>query len=159
MPDPSHILNWRRLDEKITTSGQLSESQLAEVRKLGVTHVINLGPHTHEQALPNEADIVQALGMEYIHIPVDFERPTETELSCFRAAIVELKDELVHVHCIYNARVTAFIYRLRTEVAGIDERSARDFMESVWRPGGVWALFIGDEERSTLPHEYAGIDY
>ena len=50
MSDPIEIYNWRRLDGRITTSGQPTEAQLADLQRLGVTHVINLGLHTHEKA-------------------------------------------------------------------------------------------------------------
>jgi len=58
MADPETIYNWRRLDDRITTSGQPTESQLAEIHALGVRHVINLGLHSHEKALPVEATSV-----------------------------------------------------------------------------------------------------
>ena len=58
MADPETIYNWRRLDDRITTSGQPTEQQLADIRALGVHHIINLGLHTHEKALPDEAESV-----------------------------------------------------------------------------------------------------
>ena len=75
MTDPETIYNWRRLDNRITTSGQPTEEQLAHIQALGVRHVVNLALHTHEKALPDEAASVSRLGMEYIHIPVDFQNP------------------------------------------------------------------------------------
>ena len=71
MADPEAIYNWQRLDNRITTSGQPTEKQLADIRALGVRHIVNLGLHTHEKALPDEAASVSRLGMTYIHIPVD----------------------------------------------------------------------------------------
>ncbi len=71
--DPVETYNWRRLDARITTSGQPTEDQLRAIRDLGVRHVINLGLHSHEKALPDEAASVSALGMTYIHIPVEFQ--------------------------------------------------------------------------------------
>ena len=56
MADPEAIYHWRRLDERITTSGQPTEPQLADIQALGVRHVVNLGLHTHEKALPDEAE-------------------------------------------------------------------------------------------------------
>jgi len=70
MADPESIYNWRRLDDRITTSGQPTEPQLADIHALGVRHIINLGLHSHEKALPDEAASVSRLGMTYIHIPV-----------------------------------------------------------------------------------------
>ena len=41
MADPETIYNWRRLDDRITTSGQPTEPQLADVHALGVRHIVN----------------------------------------------------------------------------------------------------------------------
>src|SRR5271156_4220555 len=118
MADPETIYNWRRLDDRITTSGQPTEPQLADIRALGVRHVINLGLHSHEKALPDEAASVGRLGMTYIHIPVDFQNPTDGDFAQFCSAMEQLKDVPVHVHCIANYRVSAFFYRYRRDVLG-----------------------------------------
>ncbi len=142
MGDPETIYNWRRLDGRITTSGQPTEPQLAEIHALGVRHIVNLGLHTHEKALPDEAASVTRLGMIYIHIPVDFQNPTDQDFEKFCSVMEQLKDVPVHVHCIANARVSAFFYRYRRDVLGMDEARARADMEEVWRPKGVWAEFV-----------------
>jgi protein tyrosine phosphatase (PTP) superfamily phosphohydrolase (DUF442 family) len=142
MTDPDAIYHWRRLDHRITTSGQPTEEQLADIRALGVKHIVNLALHTHEKALPDEAASVNKLGMEYIHIPVDFQNPTERDFRQFCSVMRQLKDAPVHVHCIANYRVTAFFYRYRRDVLGIDEATARTEMEAIWHPEGVWAAFI-----------------
>jgi protein tyrosine phosphatase (PTP) superfamily phosphohydrolase (DUF442 family) len=154
MSDPTDIPVWRRLDGQITTSGQPSERQLGEIRDLGVGHVINLALHSHEKALPDEAGTVAALGMTYVHIPVEFDRPTKEDFQRFCAAMAEIGDKPVHVHCIVNARVSAFLYRYRREVLGWDEARARSDLETVWQPGGVWAEFIGDKAAISEPHRY-----
>jgi uncharacterized protein (TIGR01244 family) len=155
MPDPSHIRAWRRLDARITTSGQPTEAQLAEIRDLGVTHVVNLALHSHEDALPDEAASVSALGMAYVHIPVEFDHPTEAHYAEFCAAMAAVGPGPVHVHCIINARVSAFLYRYRRDHLGVSEDEARAAMETIWRPGGVWAGFIGDHAAEALPHQIA----
>jgi protein tyrosine phosphatase (PTP) superfamily phosphohydrolase (DUF442 family) len=82
MADPELIYNWRRLDDRITTSGQPSEAQLADIQALGIRHIVNLGLHTHEKALPDEAASVNRFGMMYIHIPVDLQiRPIRISTS------------------------------------------------------------------------------
>jgi protein tyrosine phosphatase (PTP) superfamily phosphohydrolase (DUF442 family) len=83
MPDPEAIYHWRRLDERITTSGQPTEPQLSDIHALGVRHVVNLGLHSHEKALPDEAASIDRLGMTYIHIPVDFQNPTDGDFAQF----------------------------------------------------------------------------
>jgi protein tyrosine phosphatase (PTP) superfamily phosphohydrolase (DUF442 family) len=143
MADPETIYNWRRLDDRITTSGQPTEQQLADIGALGVRHIINLGLHTHEKALPDEAASVGRLGMTYIHIPVDFQNPTDGDFAKFCSVMDQLKEVPVHVHCIANYRVSAFFYRYRRDVLCVDETKARAEMEQVWHPKGVWATFVG----------------
>ena len=142
MADPETIYNWRRLDDRITTSGQPTEPQLADIHALGVRHIINLGLHSHEKALPDEAASVSRLGMTYIYIPVDFQKPTDGDFDQFCSAMEQLKEVPVHVHCIANYRVSAFFYRYRRDVLGMDEAQARADMEQVWRPNGVWATLF-----------------
>lgn len=143
MADPEMIHNWRRLNARITTSGQPTEAQLADIHALGVHHIVNLGLHTHEKALPDEAASVSRLGMTYIHIPVDFQNPTDQDFEQFCSVMEQLKEVPVHVHCIANYRVSAFFYRYRRDVLGMNEAQARSDMEQVWKPKGVWAVFIG----------------
>lgn len=159
MGELSEVLNWRRLNGDITLSGQPSEAQLAEIQALGVTHIVNLGPLSNKGALEDEAGTVAALGMEYVYIPVDFENPTEQDFSEFCAALDRLKGQTIHVHCIYNARVSAFFYRYAIAGFGGDAAKAFALMDGIWRPGGVWAAFIGDEEAIRLRNRYAGDDY
>ncbi len=140
--DPGGIYNWRRLDARTTTSGQPSEAQLADIAGLGVRTVINLGLHTHEKALPDEAATVRALGMRYVHIPVDFKDPTEQDFAAFGAAMAAAAEAPVHVHCIANYRVSAFFYRYRREQLGVDAAAARADLDGVWKPDAVWRAFI-----------------
>lgn len=152
MSDPIEIYNWRRFDERLTTSGQPTEAQLADLKRLGIKHVINLGLHTHEKALPDEAGCLAALGLRYVHIPVAFDAPTEEDFAQFCSAMAEWANQPVHVHCIANLRVTAFLYRWQRDVLGVEDGTARDLMDTVWQPGGVWAAFIGDEASISMEH-------
>ena len=155
MADPEHIATWRRIDDRLTTSGQPSEAELAEIAALGVTRVVNLGLHSHEKALPDEAASVAALGMTYTHLPVDFEQPAQADFDRFCAVMTDVAGERVHVHCIANLRVSAFLYRYDRDVRGVAEAEARRTMDTIWRPGGAWAAFIGDEDSVALPHRAA----
>ncbi len=138
MTDPVDIYNWRRLDERLTTSGQPTEAQLQALADLGVRHVVNLGLHTHEKALADEAGSLAKLGIPYSHLPVDFQNPTPADIEAFCALMDRLQDETIHVHCIANYRVSAFLYRYRIDVLGWSEEQARADLDAIWRPEGVW---------------------
>lgn len=148
MADPE-IINWYRYSDGLTTSGQPNEAQLKEIAALGVNHVINLALHTHELALPDEAASAAALGMRYTHIPVAFDAPTEADFDAFCLVMEAHKEEIIHVHCIMNWRVTAFLYRYQRDVLHIDEPESRSDMEHIWSPSAsddprarVWVAFL-----------------
>lgn len=92
-------------------------------------------------------------------IPVDFECPTDADFLAFRAAIESHPQDKMHVHCIYNARVSAFFYRYAKQCDGWDQKKAAENMESIWRPGEDWADFIADSSAKAQPNRYAGEDY
>lgn len=160
MTDLPHILNWRRINDRITTSGQPTETQMAEIKALGVRHIVNLGLHSEgKDTLADEPGTLAALGLGYTYIPVDFENPTDADYDAFKTALQAHPDAQVHVHCIYNARVSAFFYRYAKEGAGMPLDAAFANMESIWRPGSDWASFIGSPEAEGQPNRYAGDEY
>jgi protein tyrosine phosphatase (PTP) superfamily phosphohydrolase (DUF442 family) len=159
MDDLPHILNWRRYSALITTSGQPTEDQLAEIKDNGVTNIINLGPHHNKGALADEAGSVSSLGMTYNYIPVEFDNPTDQDFAKFSEALDQHKNEAIHIHCIYNARVSAFFYRFAKETGQISENRAFTIMDGIWRPGNDWSNFIGSDEAVDQPNRYSGEDY
>ena len=92
--------------------------------------------------MPDEAASVSRLGMTYIHIPVDFQNPTDQDFEQFCSVMERLKEVPVHVHCIANYRISVFFYRYRRDVLGMDATKARAEMEAIWHPEGVWAAFV-----------------
>lgn len=157
--DPTEITAWHRLDARLTSSGQPSREQLADLARLGIAHMINLALPSHEKSLPDEAEILGAAGIGYTNIPVDFSDPPETDYARFCDVMDALEGQTVHVHCILNLRVSAFLYRWRQERQGVSEAEARSELERLWRPGGAWARFIGCTEDEAAEHRYPGRDY
>ena len=157
--DPTDILNWRRIDDRLSTSGQPNEDQLAGLKDLGVSHVVNLAPHANNHALADEPGTVAALGMGYTNIPVEWDEPTEEDYQHFREVMRGLEGRTVHVHCAANMRVSAFLYRYWRDELGQPEEEARAMMDTIWQPGGKWAELIGDESATGRDHRYAGRDF
>jgi protein tyrosine phosphatase (PTP) superfamily phosphohydrolase (DUF442 family) len=140
--DDSGIYNFRRLSPTLTTSGQPTEEQFEQIAEAGVGTVINLAMPDSPHALPNEAGVLAALGVRYVPIPVDFAAPRESDYQRFAEEMDALGDAPLHVHCIANYRVAAFLYRYRRERLGWTEEEARPDLVAVWQPEGVWADFI-----------------
>lgn len=143
MANVSDIYNIRPINAKLSTSGQPTEDQLKALAAEGYEVIINLALHDHPRySLPDEPGVVQALGMKYIHIPVQFDDPREEDLLAFMAAMEQHKKNKLLVHCAANMRVTAFLGLYRVIKLGMSEHTAFEPMRSVWQPDEIWASFI-----------------
>jgi len=141
----SESRNFREVDERLLTAGQPNEAQLADAARRGVQVVITLALHDAPRySLADEAGCVRGLGMEYVHIPVQFNAPTEENLQAFIAAMETHKGKTILVHCAANYRVTAFVglYRVLCE-RWVAEKAFQP-MRTVWEPNPVWKQFIAN---------------
>lgn len=145
--DPDDIRAWQRLSEAVTSSGCLTAADPARLAGIGVRHVINLALDDHPEALPDEGERLAALGIGYSHIPVPFDAPAATHFDAFVSAL-DGAERPVHVHCIMNWRVSAFLYRLH-RLQGMDAAEADALLQVQWDPrhsddprAVVWAAFI-----------------
>lgn len=138
------IYNFLQLNENLSSSGMPTAEQMKEVADAGVNVVINLALKTSPNALAAEDEIVEALGMKYIHIPVEWDHPTQQNLADFFDAMDAHKDQKVHVHCQANYRATAFISLYRVLREGWKQEDAIPIMEKIWNPEDfpVWQKFI-----------------
>ena len=135
--------NFRALDDALLTAGQPNEEQLEDAARQGVKVVINLALHDDPRySLRDEAGSVRELGMDYVHIPVQFDAPTEADLHAFFAAMDAHAGQKTLVHCAANYRVTAFVGLYRVIREGWSPEKAFEPMRSVWEPDEVWKAFI-----------------
>jgi uncharacterized protein (TIGR01244 family) len=136
--------NFRRIDDRCTTSGLVSAAQLGDLRRDGYEAVINLLPGGHDRAVTDEAEIVQAQGIDYVHIPVDFEAPSTADLQQFTEAMDRQAGKKVHIHCAANYRVSAFYSLYALQRGWWNHEEAKAFVAGVWDPAEfpVWQVFI-----------------
>jgi uncharacterized protein (TIGR01244 family) len=149
------ITNYLPLSERLATAGQPTAAQIAEIAAAGYQVVINLALHDGDYALADEAGAVRAAGMEYIHIPVQWERPTRADLLRFFEVMDAHRDERVFVHCAMNMRVSVFVALYRVLRLGWEPARAMQDVARIWQPNETWAGFI--EEMSTNPGSSLGM--
>ncbi len=144
MPDLSEIYNFLPLTEELLTSGQPTEAQFRIVSAAGVRTVVNLALPTSDHALADEAGLIRSLGMEYVHIPVVWEAPTQENFMRFAAAMDSLKGRKVLIHCAANMRVSAFVALYRITRLGWDHDRAFEDVHRIWKPeeNEVWQNYI-----------------
>ena len=137
------IFNFRQLSPVLATSGQPNEHELMAVAEAGYRVVLNLALHDDPRySLPDERRTVEALGMKYVHIPVQFAAPTDEDFELFVRAMEENHDQVMLIHCAANKRVSAFLglyFRLHQGKAA-DE--SFELLREIWEPDEVWLKFI-----------------
>jgi protein tyrosine phosphatase (PTP) superfamily phosphohydrolase (DUF442 family) len=135
--------NFRLVDATLATAGLPTEAQLRSVADHGFEVVINLALDNNQPySLPGEAEFVRSLGLDYIHIPVNFSAPAEADLLQFCDAMDANAARKRFVHCAMNKRVSAFIGLHRVIRQNWDREPAFDLMRSLWEPDPVWRDFI-----------------
>jgi protein tyrosine phosphatase (PTP) superfamily phosphohydrolase (DUF442 family) len=139
--------NFRRVDDRVTTSGLVNAEQLATLGIEGYQAVINLLPDSYEYAVHEEPTIVGEQGLDYVYIPVDFDMPTHDDFVAFSDAMDAHADDQVHVHCAANYRVSAF-YGLYAQSRGLCTAADADaLVQGLWDSAEypAWTEFIAAE--------------
>lgn len=137
-----NIYNFLKISDTIATAGQPLEEQFLAIKQAGYQVVVNLAISQSTNALANEQNIVEALQMEYVHIPVVWEKPTLENIVNFFATIEANVDRSIFVHCAANMRVSAFMYLYRLIFQQVNEAEARKDLERIWMPNETWQIFI-----------------
>lgn len=121
---------WR--DGRVFIGGQPDEAALSRFAKTGVTVVVNLRTTAEmddrERVPFDEAAVVDALGMEYVHIPLGGdEHPYTPEAVRRFADVLEKHDGLVLLHCTVAWRASYMwsAYLVTEQGLSLDRAMAR----------------------------------
>jgi len=137
------IFNFRQLSPQLATSGQPSEEELVAVAQSGCKTVLNIALHDDPRySLPDERRTVEALGMKYVHIPVQFAAPTDEDFKRFVQAMEENKGQVMLVHCAANKRVSVFLGLYWHLHQGKPVAESFELLHDIWEPDEVWSKFI-----------------
>ena len=143
-------VNYRKISERVATSGSVSEDRLRRLGEEGFDAVVNLLPDSSEVAVADEREIVEGQGLDYHYIPVDFGNPTEADFSLFRRVMKNAGDKKILIHCAANYRVSAFYSLYAMQDRDWSWEDARAHIASIWDPTDypVWKRFI---DRGEVP--------
>ena len=132
------ILNYIKINELISTSGQPNIDELKHIANEGFEVIINLGLQTSSNVLEDENKIVADLNMTYINIPVDFENPKLSDLKLFLTILQSLESNKVWIHCSKNYRVSAFMYVYHKYVLHTPFEEIDLSIFEAWQPNLAW---------------------
>lgn len=141
-PALNAITNFRQYSETFASAGQPTAEQFSAVKDAGFERVIYIAFSNNPNAVPNADQLVKSLGMDYVHIPVDWTRPTTQDFYTFADAMRRDPDRKTLLHCQVNARATAFSFLYRVIYDDVPMAQAKADMNSVWQPNETWRDFI-----------------
>lgn len=141
------IINYCYIDDRLATSGQPEQDELAWIADAGYRAVINLALHDAEYSLADEAGSVQALGMDYVHIPVIWQRPEADNLDAFFQIMEQRGGQKLFLHCAANRRVSVFLALYFMARQRWSQQQAMDHIHSIWTPDDVWLMFINQQSQ------------
>jgi protein tyrosine phosphatase (PTP) superfamily phosphohydrolase (DUF442 family) len=136
------LVNYREYSPILSSSGQPTAEQLKDVRDAGFDRVVFLAPNDSEGSLGNEDRIVESLGMQYAHIPVDWDAPQKSDFDMFAGLMSGEPDTKTLVHCQVNFRASTFSFLYRVVHLGVPIDEAKDALNSVWVPNETWRQLI-----------------
>lgn len=158
--DLSDIDNYRQYNPYFSSSGQPSAVQLKAVSEAGFKRVIYIAFSDNKTAIDSEDRVVKSLGMDYLHIPVDFDRPTLADFEDFAAVMNRDPKIRTLLHCQINLRASTFSFLYRVIYTGVPLLDAKSDLDAIWQPDKVWYRFVVDVlKKHGLSHECEACDW
>lgn len=136
------IDNYIRYSPNFSSAGQPGADAFKKLSEAGFQRIIYLAFSDNKSALENEDRLVKSLGMDYLHIPVDFDRPAIDDFEDFAAVLNRDRTIRTLLHCQVNFRASTFSFLYRVIYDGVPMATAKSDMDSIWQPDRVWYRFI-----------------
>lgn len=141
-PALAAITNFRQYSPSFASAGQPTREQFAAIKENGFERVVYIAFTNNPNAVADEDLVVKGLGMEYMQIPVDFNKPLPDDFYAFADSMRRNTDKKTLLHCQINARATAFSFLYRVIYENVPVAVAKADMNTVWQPNEVWRDFI-----------------
>lgn len=136
------ITNFRQYSDTFASAGQPTREQFQALKDEGFERIVYIAFTNNPNALADEDQVVKGLGMEYMHVPVDFANPLPDDFYAFADSMQRNTDKKTLLHCQVNARATAFSFLYRVIYQDVPLAEAKADMNTVWQPNEVWRDFV-----------------
>ncbi len=158
--DVDEIVNYRNYSPGFSSAGQPTAEQLTLIRDAGFERIVYVAYSDQPKSLSNEDRLVKELGMQYVHIPVEWEAPTADDYYMVAAALRGYSARKTLLHCQVNYRASAFSFLYRVIEDGVDIAEAKADMNTVWTPNETWRDLIFEVlESAGVSPECPGCDW
>lgn len=106
--DVEGIRNFTRVDATVACAGATSVEAIAELQRQGFAAILNLRQEGEAGAdIGVSRAAAEAAGLKYIHLPLDGTAPDPAVADAFLAAVTDVANQPVFIHCGSANRVGA----------------------------------------------------
>ena len=111
------ITNLARVETTVACAGAVTNSAVAEIKKMGFTSIINLRQPTEQGAdIEGEAAAAKAAGINFYNIPFNNAAPDNAVVDRFLQTIAQPGNQPAFIHCASGNRAAAMWFVKRVLV-------------------------------------------
>jgi protein tyrosine phosphatase (PTP) superfamily phosphohydrolase (DUF442 family) len=136
------ISNYYAYSEILSAGGQPTTDQLELLKKQGTELIINISPVSAKNALPDEHHLVEQLGMDYIHFPVDCANLRSEQYNTFRSLMTAAEGRKTFVHCGGNIKTSNLIHMFHVLEKGMEEAESLKVLRKIQVPEYKWFAYF-----------------
>lgn len=128
----------------LVCSGQPKPASLQRLGELGFDAVLYLAPPTVGDAVPQEGEWLRAQGIEFVNVPMVWERPTLEQVDEVLRILAAWrgKKRKMLVHCQVNFRGSSLVFLHRVLERQEPAEAAWADLSRVWSPNRTWMELI-----------------
>lgn len=136
------IGNYLEYDETLASGAQPNPEQIKELKENGFEAIVSISPVSTRNYLPEEAELVETLDMNFVHFPIDCSNLKQIHYTTFNGIMKGLEGKKTFVHCGGNIKSSNLIHMYDVLEKGKDEAESAKILTKVQQPEEKWLKFF-----------------
>ena len=137
-----NIGNYYQYNEMLASGAQPTEEQIKDLKTKGFEVIVNISTSTARNALNNEAKLVEAQSLDYIHFPVDCGNLRPIHYKTFKGIMQGIDDKKTFVHCAGNIKSSNLLHMYLVLEKGISEKESFETLLKIQNPEQKWIKYF-----------------
>jgi protein tyrosine phosphatase (PTP) superfamily phosphohydrolase (DUF442 family) len=132
------IANFFQYSTTLAAGAQPGVDQIIDLKNDCYEVIINISPVSARNSINNEAELVEKLGLDYIHFPVDCSNLRPIHYNTFEGIMKGVSNKKVFVHCGGNIKSSNLIHMYDVLANGMDETTSLTTLRKMQQPEKKW---------------------
>lgn len=132
------INNFYKYTERLASGAQPTIDQFIDLKNDGFEVIFNISPFSARNSIHNESEIVEKLGLDYVHFPVDCSKLRPLHYKTFEGIMNGIEEKKVFVHCGGNIKSSNLIHMYDVLANRKDEKESLQTLKEIQNPEDKW---------------------